>query len=80
MAQNVISVTQLNEYIRSRMDADEILAGVAVGFYKDFADAVSCIGVTRTHVPNEANRAVYDRTYATYRELYTCLMPVMHKK
>ena len=30
MAQNVISVTQLNEYIRSRMDADEVLAGVAV--------------------------------------------------
>ena len=30
MAQNVISVTQLNEYIRSRMDADEMLAGVAV--------------------------------------------------
>lgn len=57
-----------------------ILAGVAVGFYKDFADAVSCIGVTRTHVPNESNRAVYDRTYATYRELYTRLMPVMHKQ
>jgi exodeoxyribonuclease VII large subunit len=30
MAQNVISVTQLNEYIRGRMDADEMLAGVAV--------------------------------------------------
>ncbi len=30
MAQNVISVTQLNEYIRSRMDTDEMLAGVAV--------------------------------------------------
>ena len=30
MAQNVISVTQINEYIRSRMDADEMLAGVAV--------------------------------------------------
>ena len=30
MAQNVISVTQLNEYIRSRMDSDEMLAGVAV--------------------------------------------------
>lgn len=30
MTQNVISVTQLNEYIRSRMDADEMLAGVAV--------------------------------------------------
>ena len=30
MAQNVISVTQLNEYIRSCMDADEMLSGVAV--------------------------------------------------
>ena len=30
MAQNVLSVTQINEYIRSRMDADELLSGVAV--------------------------------------------------
>lgn len=30
MAQNVLSVTQLNEYIRSRMDADPLLTQVAV--------------------------------------------------
>lgn len=30
MAQNVLSITQLNEYIRSRMDADPLLAQVAV--------------------------------------------------
>ena len=30
MAQNVLSVTQINEYIRSRMNADELLSGVAV--------------------------------------------------
>lgn len=30
MAQNILSVTQINEYIRSRMDADEMLSGVAV--------------------------------------------------
>ena len=30
MGQNVLSVTQLNEYIRSQMDADALLAGVAV--------------------------------------------------
>lgn len=30
MAQNVLSITQLNEYIRSKMDADPLLAQVAV--------------------------------------------------
>ena len=30
MAQNVLSITQLNEYIRSRMDADPLLVQVAV--------------------------------------------------
>ena len=30
MAQNVLSITQVNEYIRSRMDADPLLAQVAV--------------------------------------------------
>ncbi len=30
MAQNVLSITQLNEYIRSKLDADTLLSGVAV--------------------------------------------------
>lgn len=30
MAQQVLSVTQLNEYIRTRMDADPVLSGVAI--------------------------------------------------
>lgn len=30
MAQNVLSITQVNEYIRSRMDADDLLSGLAV--------------------------------------------------
>ena len=30
MAQNVLSITQLNEYIRSRMDSDPLLAQIAV--------------------------------------------------
>ena len=30
MAQNVLSITQLNEYIRGRMDSDQLLAQVAV--------------------------------------------------
>lgn len=30
MAQNVLSITQVNEYIRSRMDADDLLSALAV--------------------------------------------------
>ena len=30
MAQNVLSVTQVNEYIRAQMDNDPLLTGVAV--------------------------------------------------
>ena len=30
MAQQVLSITQINEYIRSKMDSDALLNGVAV--------------------------------------------------
>ena len=30
MAQQVLSITQVNEYIRGKMDADALLSGVAV--------------------------------------------------
>ena len=30
MAQQVLSVTQINEYIREKMDHDQLLSGVAV--------------------------------------------------
>ena len=30
MARQVLTITQLNEYIRSRMDADPFLSGIAV--------------------------------------------------
>ena len=54
-----------------------ILAGVAVGLYRDFAEAASCVKLTRTHTPDPDNKNTYDQTYATYRELYTRLAPLM---
>ena len=30
MAQNVVSVSQLNEYIRGKLDGDALLSGIAV--------------------------------------------------
>jgi len=55
-----------------------ILAGVGSGVYAHFHDACNrAVKVTRTHEPDAAKKAVYDASYARYRELYTSLAPMM---
>ncbi len=55
-----------------------LLAGVGTGVYPDFRDACAkTVKVTRTHQADVRNKAVYDRSYAAYRELYTRLAPMM---
>ena len=58
-----------------------ILAGVGVGFYKDYDEAVSLtVKETRRHEPSPENKAVYDKTYQTYLELYKSLAHMMTAK
>ena len=58
-----------------------ILAGVGVGFYKDYDEAVSLtVKETRRHEPNPENKAIYDQTYQTYLELYKSLAHMMTAK
>lgn len=48
-----------------------ILAGVGVGMYESFEEAVALtVRVEREHQPDEANRAVYEENYGIYRKLY----------
>lgn len=55
-----------------------ILAGVGVGFYKDYEEAVSLtVKETRRHEPNPENKEVYDKAYRTYRNLYESLKNMM---
>ena len=55
-----------------------ILAGVGVGFYESYEEAVALtVKETRRHEPNEKNKEVYDRTYETYRMLYRSLEDLM---
>ena len=55
-----------------------ILAGVGVGFYKDYEEAVSMtVKETRRHEPNPENKEVYNKTYRTYRDLYESLKAMM---
>ena len=43
-----------------------LLAGVGVGFYKDYEEAVSLtVKETRRHEPDPKNKAVYDKTFET---------------
>lgn len=57
-----------------------ILAGVGVGVYRDFAQAVSqTVKVRRRHEPNDVNKPEYDRGYDTYLELYSALRNLMHR-
>ncbi|MFT4005529.1 MAG: xylulokinase [Lacrimispora sp.] len=57
-----------------------ILAGVGVGIYKDFDDAVRrTVRHKRYHVTNQDNWEVYDRNYQIYLELYDSLKTIMEK-
>lgn len=58
-----------------------ILAGVGVGIYKDFEEAVRRTVVNkRYHVPNEDNRRIYDKNYHTYLKVYENLKEIMNQK
>ncbi|MCF0134478.1 MAG: xylulokinase [Blautia sp.] len=55
-----------------------ILAGVGVGFYESYEEAVALtVKETRVHQPDDEMQAVYDKTYDTYRELYESLKGLM---
>ena len=57
-----------------------ILAGVGVGVYKDFNDAVSrLIKIKRKHSPNMENHKTYMKNYELYLELYDNLKGLMRK-
>ena len=58
-----------------------LLAGVGVGFYKDYDEAVSLtVKETRRHEPDPENKVIYDQTYQTYLEIYKSLAHMMTAK
>ncbi len=57
-----------------------ILAGVGVGMYKSFEEAVLLtVKPKRFHFPNGENREIYDKNYEIYLELYDRLRDVMDR-
>lgn len=58
-----------------------ILAGVGVGIYKDFEEAVSTTVVNkRFHEPNMADFTQYEKNYEMYLQIYENLKGVMNQK
>ena len=58
-----------------------ILAGVGIGMYKSFEEAVEkTVEIKRTHEPNPENKEVYDRNYETYLKLYDHLKDIMAER
>lgn len=57
-----------------------ILAGVGVGVYKDFEEAVHMtVKLTRRHEPDMEKHRLYQKNYETYLELYKSLKGLMKK-
>ena len=57
-----------------------LLAGVGVGMYRDFDQAVEeTVQLKRRHEPDNARKAEYDRGYEIYRELYAALKNLMSR-
>lgn len=58
-----------------------LLAGVGVGAYQDFDQAVAAtVRVTREHTPNPEHRQAYEQGYRLYRQLYEDLKDTMRKE
>ena len=58
-----------------------ILAGVGVGMYKDFEEAVDrTVVIKRQHEPNPEVWAAYDKNYKVYLKLYENLKDLMRQK
>ncbi len=58
-----------------------ILAGVGIGMYQSFEEAVDqTVVIKREHLPNAANAEVYERNYETYLQIYDNLKGVMKRK
>ena len=58
-----------------------LLAGVGVGAYRDFDQAVAAtVRVTREHTPNPEHRQAYEQGYRLYRQLYEDLKDTMRKE
>lgn len=58
-----------------------ILAGVGVGLYGSFEEAVSrTVKILRKHTPDPKNKAAYEKNYLVYRQLYEQLKPMMGDK
>ncbi len=57
-----------------------LLAGVGVGMYQSFDQAVKeTVKIKKTYLPNPERKALYDRGYRTYLELYRSLKPLMQE-
>jgi xylulokinase len=57
-----------------------ILAGVGVGMYKDFDEAVALtVENKRSHEPNLQNAEVYKANYQVYLEIYCNLKETMKR-
>lgn len=58
-----------------------ILAGVGVGMYQDFEEAVKrMVENKRYHVPNKEYGDIYDKSYRIYRDLYEKLKDTMNQE
>ncbi len=57
-----------------------LLAGVGVGLYKDFEEAVEqTVAIKRIHLPNRANSESYKHYYEIYIKLYSQLKDLMEE-
>ena len=58
-----------------------ILAGVGIGMYNSFEEAVNrTVVVKRVHEPNLQTKEIYDKNYETYLMIYENLKEVMRRK
>lgn len=58
-----------------------MLAGVAVGIFRDYKEAAGrCVKISKIVVPNEENTAFYRRNYQRYKAVHDALAPIYHER
>ena len=57
-----------------------MLAGVAIGMFRDFADSVEkCVSVVDTVIPDPENQRIYDKGFEAYRGIQRAMAEVYHQ-
>lgn len=77
---DVLGIKILKPLIDDSSFGSALLAGVGIGVYSSFKEAIEkCAKIETTVIPNKTHYKKYNKYFSLYKEIHDQLMPVYHK-